>query len=67
MLQGQTYTVMLPFTATGRAQIMVGSPNVKDLKSTLHANIALAGIDLASLGLRDKRLDLSPREIRYSV
>ena len=36
-----------------------------ELKSTLHANIAVVGIDLTSLGLREKRLDLSLREMRY--
>ena len=46
MLQGQTYTVMFPFTSTSLRNFVAysdhaGSPNVKDHKSSLHANSAV--------------------------
>ena len=37
--------------------------NRKGTQITLH--LSRAGIDLATYGLREKRLDLSPREVHY--
>ena len=77
LLQGtsQAYTVMLPFTSTLRqysgiwlrVQITSGSPmyvkdlhlNWKETQITLH--LSRAGLDLATLGFRDKHLNLLSR------
>ena len=38
---------------------------VKELKLLYMQILPRTGIDLTSLGLQEKRIDLSPREVRY--
>ena len=68
VLQGQTHTVidLLLCVRMLRVQITSGSPNVKVSKAfNIRPSRSGVGLELATYGLREKHLDISPRVVHY--